>query len=626
VLVVLGKKVPFGRAALAVLAAAGCHGCRDEHPYVPYAIETPDSGAEPAGDGAPSAKAFVPSPDAGRAVFSGESASVAPPGLARWSVDGVTLESPPGTVFVSAIVRDFDGDGAKDAFAIVRPPDGNDPGVLAFYRGAGATLGAPITLAPPAAIIGDPSCLPIDRLVLEGDRSVLVELGGQCPQHPSSGPVRWVAVVAARATPKVVVAATVADPPGAATLSIDADVSDRDGDGREDVALRVSLEGGGPPLEPGPRVSVSFVWLDRSAGLSRDASATESSFASLGASAAVRAARLTDAPAVPSYVAQVRALWRAACSDGGSPRLLAVAGIGAIACGAARPLEDLGLAEVRAYTTMGDALRAALALDRAERPPATHTAARSREAQGWVVQLAPVAKARAVRAVAAVPMAGHGHQPSWGALAFEANGKLLVHTRAGVARVDPDQGDEAAAPEVPDWKSAVTSPDGAMQWIETYDPCDGLTLRATFEPASGDDVHDVALPVVPRLGGRCVGSRGALAHALAVAWGPRGLEAIVEDQPLLVAPDLARASELATFLDQPATLGAPRSPDGKTCVVPTGIGLIVRRPDRTRLLRATELDGTYGEQHDCTVSNDGTHVACVRAGKAWVGAWDAPAP
>jgi hypothetical protein len=44
---------------------------------------------------------------------------------------------------------------------------------------------------------------------------------------------------------------------------------------------------------------------------------------------------------------------------------------------------------------------------------------------------------------------------------------------------------------------------------------------------------------------------------------------------------------------------------------------------RTRILRASELDATYAEQRDCAVSNDATHVACVRAGKAWVGTWDA---
>jgi len=137
-------------------------------------------------------------------------------------------------------------------------------------------------------------------------------------------------------------------------------------------------------------------------------------------------------------------------------------------------------------------------------------------------------------------------------------------------------------------------------------------------------MRDVALPVAPSLGDRCSGSRGAPARALAVAWGPGGLEAIVEGQPLLVSPETSRASLLAAFLDSPAVKGAPRSPDGKVLVAPTSVGLLVRNASRARLLRAPELDGTWAEQRDCAVSNDATHVACVRAGKVWVGAWDAP--
>jgi hypothetical protein len=361
---------------LVALAASGCHGCRGDHPYVPYVIETADVAADAPGEAAALPAFADASLDAGRLAFASEPAVLAPPGLARWSLDGMVLEAPAGTVFVSAAVRDFDGDGAKDAFAIVRPPDANDPGTLAYYHGVGMALAAPQTIAPPESLVRDAGCSPVDRLLIEGGHSVLVELGAQCPQHAFGGPLRWVAVVSAALVPKVVLAATVADPSGAPVLSVDADVADRDADGREDVALRVSLEGGGPPLEPGPRVSATFVWLDRSAGLSRDVAATESSFSALAASASARAVRSAEAATVPGHVAQARALWRATCAGGGSPRLAPVAGTGAIACGGARALEDLGLAEVRAFTTMGDPLRAALALDRAERPPAARTGSR----------------------------------------------------------------------------------------------------------------------------------------------------------------------------------------------------------------------------------------------------------
>jgi hypothetical protein len=619
-----------------VVVASGCSGCHEDHPYVPYTIgttaplvaATADAAAFPPAIARATASA---SADAGSA-FAGQPATVAPPGTTRWPLDGAVLEAPEGRVFVAAIVADLDGDGAKDAFAIVRPPEGNDPGEFLFMRARakdGALVSA-TSYAPASSLARDASCTPVDRLVRVGVRAVLVELGAQCPAHPSNAPVRWAAVVAAPAPPGnhlpdgVRFAATLADPPGSPSLTIDADTADRDGDSLPDVALRVSIEGGGAPFEPGPRVSATLAWLDRPAGLSRDASATDASFLMLATSASVRARSARDAATVPRLVAQALALWRAMCADGGAPRLVGVSGSGTISCGAARPLEELGLAEVRAYVTMADQLRALLALDRAQRPPATHTASRTTDALAWVAPLAPVAMAHGVRSIAAVPLLAKGHEPSWGALAFEASGKLLVRTGAGVVRVDPEAGDEASADGVAAWPSAVVSLDGAMRWIETYDPCDGVALRASFAPSSGDDLHDVALPVAPPLGNRCSGSRGAPAHALPVAWGPRGLEAIVEGEPLLVAPDLSRATLLAAPLDSPALLGAPRSPDGRSLVVATSTGLLARGPGRSRLLRAAELEGTYGQLRDCAVSNDGTHVACVRADKALVGAWDAP--
>lgn len=614
-------------AALAMaLATASCRGCHDDHPYVPYAIGSGSPVGDMPGDAAAATVASSAPVEAGADRFASEPALVAPPGLAQWTADGMPLTAPDGAVFALAVVRDFDGDGSSDAFAIVRPADGNDPGRLVYYRGAptrapGAPA-APVIFDPPAELARDASCTPLDRLEVIGGRSVLVELGAQCPMHPSSAPVRWVAVVGAGATPKVRLAATVSDPAGAPALSIDADTSDRDGDGREDVALRITIEGGGAPLEPGPRVSAMLAWLDRPAGLSRDQGATEASFGSLASTAALHAVRSKEAPAVPGYVSQMRALWRATCAEGGAPRVVGVAGAGAIGCGAGHALESAGLAVVRAYATMGDPLRALLALDRAEHAPATRTPARVAEAQRWVAPLAPAATARAVRAVAAVPVDPKGHEPAWGPLAFEPGGKLLVRTAAGVVRVDPDQGDEAAAGGV-DWKPGVTSPDGSVRWIEAYDPCDGLPLRATFATGGGEDMRDVALPVPPPLAGRCAGSRGAPAHAIPIAWGPRGLEAIVEGEPVLIATDLTSASPLAAFLDQPAERGSPRSPDGKSYVIPTSAGLLVRGAAGAHLFRARELNDAYADQRACVVSDDDTHVACLRGDRAWVGAWDA---
>jgi len=609
---------------LAVASAlAGCRGCHEGHPYVPYVIEPSGSPAAGGADaGPPPALGSGATPDAGRTAFVPVPATVAPVGSSRWSLEGLTLQAPDGKVVVSAVVRDFDGDGIKDAFAVLRATDGAGPAELAYYRGAehADALQGPALFAPPENQASEPGCAAVDRLMAIGPRSILAELGtAPCLAHASGTPDRWVAIVQGGVQARVALALTIVDPPGAGTLSVDGDTADRDGDQLDDVAIRMTLEGGGP-VEPLPRVGANFAWLDRSAGLSRDLGTTESSFASLAATAAARAVRHKDAAGVPAYAAQVRALWRAVCAEGGAPRVSGV-GTGPIPCGVNRSLETLGLAEAHAYATAGDPLRAALAVDRVARSSPGHPSARLSEAQKWIAQVAPVANALALRAVSAVPIVTGGRDLAWGSLAFEPSGKLLVRTRAGVVRVDPDAGDESAADGVADWKPAVTSPDGAMRWIETYDPCDGLSLRAALAPTNVDELHEVALPVAP-LGERCVGSRGARATTLPIAWGTRGIEAIVEGEPVVISPDLAHASLHGMSFDQPAAPGGPRSPDGSVLVVATVSGLLVRSAAHARLFRAPELDGTYGEQRDCAVSSGATHVACVRAGRAWVGAWE----
>ena len=167
-------------------AAAGCRGCHDDPPYVPYSIGSavPRAGA-PEDAGLASAPPVLRA-EAGSDPFAGEAAAVAPPGLAQWTVDGLALTAPEGRVFVLAVVRDFDDDGVKDAFAIARPSDGNDPGQLVFYRGG--ALGTPVTFDPPSELTRDATCTPIDRLEVLGGHSVLVELGAQCPMRPSTKP------------------------------------------------------------------------------------------------------------------------------------------------------------------------------------------------------------------------------------------------------------------------------------------------------------------------------------------------------------------------------------------------------------------------------------------------------
>jgi hypothetical protein len=632
------------RLLVFVIAALlpACSSCREDHPYVPYSIGDGDGGGAAASE--QDAGVAATEDDAGGPPFTERAAEVAPANATTWTVDGIALAAPPGKIFALGLVADFDGDGARDAICVVRTPDKPElAGDVVFYRGRAdveGAVGPPRPIAAPAELTNDQAalrdttqaCVATQRLGQVGKHSAFVEIGVGCAKK--SAPSRWIAVTTGD---HVHLGAVLYDPKGAGALTIAADGSDADHDGIDDVALRVTLDGGGAPFDPGPKVSATLKWLDRPAGLSPDAAATEASFAQLASQAMARSVRVKEATQVVALVEQVRALFRAICPEAGSPRIkdgtpagpgskknqTTGAGASLLACGQSHALEDVSFAEVRALVTAGDPLHAIAAFDRAQKPPATHTQARLNDATVWLMQATPPIAAHATRPIAAVPTVPRrgGATPQWGPLAFESSGKLLVRTAAGVVRVDPDLGDEVAADDVAAWPSSVVSPDGSLQWIEAYNPCDGFALRATLAPM-GDEgqMRDVPLPIAPPLGTKCA-SKGEPAAATPIAWGGRGLEAIVLGEPVLFAPDLARAKSLAPLLDQPGAPGGPRSPDGTKTVFATSQGLLVHGA-KWRLYRAPELDGTYAAQQACVVSNDATHVACMRAGKAWVGAWE----
>jgi hypothetical protein len=582
------------------VVATGCSGaCRGGKPYVPYSIDAGTAASTADDADAPQA------PDASERA----SAQVLPAGSRTFVVEGARVEAAPERTISHVLAADLDGDGRKDVLAATAAPSA--PVEIVLYRGkAGGFEPAVVAFASSSAV---PCEAPI-RMMQVGKRTVFVEVGS-CGAR---GTRDIVALGFDRSAIRTRFAAKVTDEAALPKLTVEMDASDRDDDGIDDLSMRVALEGGGAPFEPGPKVSAQLKWLDRPAGMSREPDEPEASFRAVAATAAARATKPKEAATVPSLVLQLRALVRALCPESGSPRLARTAGADA-SCGSIRALEDAQLAAVRAYVTLGDPLRAIAALDRAQLPPATRTPARTTEAQAWILQAAPERVALSMRAVAAIPKVERGHAPAWGPLAFEPSGKLLVRTASQVVRVDPALGDESEADGIAPWGSTMASPDGAFQWIEAYDPCDAHAVEATFAPTGEGDAKQLALPVTP-VGGRCTG-KGVPVPVVPVAWGPIGLEAVVAGEPLLVSPDFARATPLVAWLDQPVRPGSPRSPSGKALVVPTSQGLFVKGAN-VRLYRAKELDGAYAELRGCTVSDDAAHVACVRAGRVVVGTWE----
>jgi hypothetical protein len=608
-----------------LLSGLGCSKCGSGHPYVPYSI---GEGGVPTAEEDASATDTSPL-DAG-AFFANVAAAVSPPNISEWTLDGVRLVAPVDSILDAAIVRDFDGDGVRDAFAIAHAAAGGGEEIVVFYKGTtDGQVGKPSAIARP--LVDEMPCpipvdgpRPVSTLAAVGPHAVLAQIASPCLKDTS----RVLRVVSAeRGNLRDRLDVEVKDPPGIDPLSFEADAVDRDGDGIDDVALRVTIGSGAAPFEPAPPASAIVRWFDRPAGLSRDPQEPEASFHRLAATLAAKT-KSNVALTVPIGARQLRALYAAICQDAGTPRITASKWGHGISCGQSHALEEGGLAEARAFSSAGYVLRAVVARDRAELAPATRTPKLLSDADAAITTAAPVSSQATLRAVSAIPQIYRAKGPSWGALAFDDANKLLVRTLAGVVRMDPAQGDESAATDVATWPSEVLAPDGTLRFIEAYSPCDFISLRATFAPVGAaeatNDVRDVAVPVEAPLGSTCATAHGNPAAVTPIAWGANGLEALIAHEPILFSPDLKQASALAKFTTQIGPHGSPRSPDGQTIAVPTSLGIVVVHGDRTRLYRAPELDGGYAELRDCTVSNDTLRVACVRGGRAFVGIWAVP--
>jgi hypothetical protein len=101
-----------------------------------------------------------------------------------------------------------------------------------------------------------------------------------------------------------------------------------------------------------------------------------------------------------------------------------------------------------------------------------------------------------------------------------------------------------------------------------------------------------------------------------IAWSARAFDAFVAGEPVRL-PQGAPSAEPMRAPEGAWQPGSPRSPDGKTLVLPTSRGLLVRG-DKTKTIRARELDGKYGDLVGCTVADDTLTVACVLGRRAFL--------
>jgi len=578
------RRAEFWAALALPLAMLGCEGCQKEKPYTPFGVTSALPSADVAQEAPPAPSAKV---EAGKFP----AALVAPAGSRKLRMGDLTLDAPPRYVFDRALVL---GEGANQQAVAWLKADAEArdivPGLLMAYAAGGQ---AKQVMTLPSFVPIAPGCVHATRLLQTGPSSVLVDTVATCPAGlVARVPVEAVSVVAPASPRPEVLTLRVAEPAAGEALSIEEDSSDRDGDGREDVKLVFTLTG-----PDGAKASATLAFVDRAAGVSRDAAEPRASLL-----LAAKALLAKAGPTASADVDATRRLLGTLCAEGGTPRVFDAEG-SAIRC------EDLGAvvdtlarAEVLSRLAAKDALGAAAVVTRSDwyfkKLSADAEKSITKELTKRLLAVTPTASALTAR-----PKLVKG--PHWSPLWFEQDGALLVLTDAGVVRasrdgttetpVDPDGG-------TPAWPLDVSAP-GGQRLLGSSCACDVSEVQLSVSDAAG--APQKSLPtrlLAPRPGG-CKG-RFSCPDPVPVATGPDGFS-------VLIGGALSEPKKSGKALPSP---GSARSPDGSWLVATTPLGLIVTgQAQELWKLPDTPVDARRAQ--DCVVANDRAAIACVAGDK-----------
>jgi hypothetical protein len=579
----MGRRSELWAALGATLLAFGCEGCKEEKPYTPFGVTS----------SLPAAQGSAPPPAASVKVEPGKyrPAVVAPAGSRKLRMGTLTLDAPPRYLFDRALVL---GEGESQlAVAWVKAePEARDvaPGQLVTYGAGGERKKV---MALPSFVPIAPGCTHATRLVQSGPGSVLVDTVATCPTPLLARvPVQAVSVVSpAGDRPEVLTLRVAAPAPGEA-LGVEADSSDRDGDGREDARITLTLTG-----PDGGKASAVLAYLDRAAGVSRDAAEPRASLLT-----AAKAILSKAGPAAGADIDAMRRLLASLCAEGATPRVFDAEGE-ALRCNDLGGVVDtLARAEVLSRLAAKDALGALAVLTRADwyfkKLSADAEKSISKELSKRLLAVSPTASALAAR-----PKIVKG--PHWSPLWFENDGALLIVTDTGVVRASRDGSSETppdADAGTPAWPLDVLDPSG-RRLTGSLCACDSSEVQLGLAGADGTPQNGVPTRVLsPRPGG-CKG-RFACPD-------PTPVSATADGFSVLLAGSLCEPKKVGAALPSP---GSARSPDGKWLVATTPLGLAIAgaTPELWKLPEAP-LDARRA--HDCVVANDRAAVACVVDGK-----------
>jgi hypothetical protein len=532
--------------------------------------------------------------------------------VSEWTLEGVSLGVDKARVIDRAVVADFDGDGSKDAVAWTHAradvPFGTPSGELVVFD-ARSPSGRVIATAPPF-VPGGPGCRQDVTLVQTGPHTVTLDVAAHCEAaRLARAPTRGLTVLAPAGERPVVLALRVADPAPGEAFTLTVDSRDRDGDGRDDVRVTATMKSDFDALE----ASADLAWLDRTAGISREAAEPARSLGAIPRQDASHLPTKAASRQMPARIANGRRLYATLCAEGGAPRLFDADGAPLPCSDIGTALAELLVAEVRAGLARHDGLDAAAALGR----------------DGWYqAPLAPRTRAALEKDLASlvprrtaterwldVKPAERSALPRWSPLAFEGDTSLLVETADGVVRVRlPGGSVESPGESVAPWPLAVGAGSEA-RWVGIAFPCDRSEVLLLES-----DANNTPLPSRPT---RLLAPRpGPCRHAAALpAPSVVPVEWSAARRVGLIGGALFGVDDLAE-LGPTVARGAPRSPDGKVLAAATALGVFVWVSGKMEGWSATEP----AMLSDCVPANGATSAACVRGDHAVLLTPDPPPP
>lgn len=583
-------------AAVPLVLGAACDAFDSERrPYTPFPVASGTPSPPPASDPAPLAS---PTPDA---VVSGHEVLTAPPSTHIWRVSERALEAPDGLIFRLAMVGGLETGGARDVLAwLVGTPEKPVIGELWLYPEEG----------PPRLVAAAPGYLPTGSgckhgalLSKTGPSSITLDISASCsgPLLPRA-PVRSVAVLAPLREQAHIVGFQLAAAAPDETMNVEIVSADRDADGRDDVEMTLRLR-----APDSSDVRARFVWLDRPAGLSRDAAEPRASFTELAKLEAVRASSQKSSMEVASNVASARRLYASLCAEAGVPRVFLDSGEG-LDCGELEePFQALTGAAIEAALNLGQIGQAFGALERhAWFPAGQKVTANAFVKKRLDALMARVNKRRVVKLVPlkARPR-GLDPSPHFSPLSFHADGSLLMLTSEGLVRAAPDGRYEyEASDEVDPWATTLLSPSGERLTGVAF-PCDRSEVSWLRTAADGAPLPPLRTTLIAPRPGNCVPALGFSApEPRPLGWSSSGISAYL-------------GATLLGSLPAHPPMGSAASPNGRFSVVVTDFGLLVISTDKTALWTFDD-PGLPRQLHDCVISNNAQAAACLLTGNAYV--------